>query len=190
MTAKRETRKAHRRGYQDVVCICQTCDKEFEGRRDAKFCSPKCRQQAYRDSKFAAKHELSENYVKHMTPEQKSATSRASEQEQAFCEHCHRPYWTDATHTNRIYCSPTCKQAAYRERHRYEKPISPRDLIIEGRKVVVKHHGHAQWAAQILRFQLNPHTGKYAWEPVAMTYHRQRPALMRQVRDLIAQKKA
>jgi hypothetical protein len=30
---------------------CKTCDRQFEGRADASFCSPACRQRGYRDRK-------------------------------------------------------------------------------------------------------------------------------------------
>lgn len=33
----------------DSFSVCETCSEQFTGRKDARYCSPACRQKAYRD---------------------------------------------------------------------------------------------------------------------------------------------
>ena len=43
---------AYRRGeYAKQSSTCKVCGKEFQGRKDAKFCSGKCRVKAFSDRK-------------------------------------------------------------------------------------------------------------------------------------------
>lgn len=97
---------------------CEFCEKFFKpARRDARFCSDACKQKAYRrraDPEVGTIHREKQRQTniaitKHMTTKTLN------------CEYCGRSLEVSVSHTNLLYCSNACKQAAYRQRQSVKK---------------------------------------------------------------------
>lgn len=81
------------------VCQCADCNNVFETSGARRFCSSKCRQQAYR------------NRNRLVSPSDKFIKKN--------CRNCGKIYWTHIK--SREYCSERCKQQHYRERKKMAK---------------------------------------------------------------------
>jgi len=68
--------------------ICLQCDCEFTATQNAKYCSAKCRQKAYR--------------------------KRHSQTTIRSCSNCLKDFYP--SHASQVYCSSACNNAAYRRR--------------------------------------------------------------------------
>lgn len=86
-----------------ISVLCSNCGVEFEARRcSAKYCSPACRQQSYRE----AHGQVSRN--KTSTP--------ARREDRLTCPHCGKGYWQSLKGRKRSFCSDSCRVSANRRK--------------------------------------------------------------------------
>lgn len=92
---------------------CEMCGRGYRAARsDARFCSNACKQRAYRrraDPDVGTIHREKQRQTNIAITKQVTAKT-------VICETCGRPIHTSVLHTNLMYCSPACKQKAYRQR--------------------------------------------------------------------------
>jgi len=87
---------------------CGHCGKALEGR--GKYCGAACKQAAFRRRHGAFAVSPSERAVK-------AGATRAAKTYTLVCEHCGQNCTVNGNQARGArYCSPACKQAAYRER--------------------------------------------------------------------------
>lgn len=110
-------RRRRRVNFARYTPICKFCGARFGASRfSARFCSARCRQADYR-----------RRTKKASTPEsraeaaQKGIETKRSQSIKASCAVCESDFWIDGTQTAAIYCSPACRQKAYRERKKAER---------------------------------------------------------------------
>ena len=90
-----------KRHYTPRARTCPICSERFTpARKSARFCSPACKQKAYR--RRAARRKP-------------PAPPAAPALEASTCAHCQRGYFADRAHPS-LYCSTRCKNASWRMR--------------------------------------------------------------------------
>lgn len=139
-----------KRSYQNVWNVCHVCNTKFEGRKDARFCSAKCKQQNHRNELFATHHDLPLRSVEHMDQQEKAYFARGTKKEEFLCAHCGTPCAKDGNRTNAIYCSDKCKQAAYRERKAQTSPQAE-ESIENGTRFVTTAKNANTWMVTVYR---------------------------------------
>jgi len=92
---------------------CEMCEHYFRPtRRDARFCSQACKQKAYRrraDPEMGTVHREKQRQTN-------IAITKQTKIKTIVCDTCGREFVRTILHTNQIYCTPACKQKAYRQR--------------------------------------------------------------------------
>jgi predicted nucleic acid-binding Zn ribbon protein len=89
--------------------ICYECRRYFDGRKDARFCSDRCRLKRWR--------------ALGMGPRKIDVWTALGEQSARKCEHCGELLWRPGMHwprANKRYCSDRCRIAAHRRKGKPE----------------------------------------------------------------------
>lgn len=90
--------------FDMISKVCSNCECLFEARRSsAKFCSPACRQQSYRERN--GQQFRNKKTVETSTPEQRLT-----------CPHCGKGYWQSISGRKRLFCSDSCRVSANRRK--------------------------------------------------------------------------
>ena len=96
-----------------TICICEFCQRAFHAARmDARFCSDRCKQKAYRrrkDWEIGSIHREKQRQTN-------IAITKQTTTKMVVCEFCGQHFFTTILHTNKTYCNDACKQKAYRQR--------------------------------------------------------------------------
>jgi hypothetical protein len=94
-------------------CANRMCEEAFTcTNKRQKYCSSACRQAAYE-----ARIDPEVKYWRRKQARaQKIVESRRGNFQHIVCVHCQQPFKRSNNEALRIYCSPACRQAAYRER--------------------------------------------------------------------------
>jgi predicted nucleic acid-binding Zn ribbon protein len=94
-----------------VSKVCYQCRRFYEGRKDAKFCSDRCRLKHWR--------------TLGMGPSKMDVWTAMAEHSYRVCEYCGVKLWRPGFHwprANKRYCSERCRVAAHRSRQRAREP--------------------------------------------------------------------
>jgi len=106
---------------------CMVCGKsyEFNKQKTNCYCSPACKQEAYRQRKgIIPTQATKEQHYR------KVIETKRTQEVNIYCAVCNRHIIVDQTRTNTIYCSPACKQSAYRQRTKEKNAVTAKILAM------------------------------------------------------------
>jgi hypothetical protein len=96
-----------------MLRYCFKCGSPFHPTREtAKYCSAKCRQEAYRERHYQPKP-CSERLIKQYQ-------TKGSHLTNLTCCECNKTFLANGREMMKMYCSNACKQRAYRGRKAYK----------------------------------------------------------------------
>lgn len=129
MTMSAATVKTGRRVYKKRCAVCRS--PFTASRSNAMYCCQACRQKAARRAKGASPKTAARRRLK---------TKRATPLGK-ICAHCGKPFKTTAAASKRLYCRPSCRQAAFRQRKQEAISLLCVVATVEGysAEVVRKH---------------------------------------------------
>jgi endogenous inhibitor of DNA gyrase (YacG/DUF329 family) len=98
---------------------CEFCGRYFKTDLDhARYCSDNCRQAGYRRRVNPASGSPASIAARN----QRGALTRMATSVQFECQQCGKLSYRTAAEGNRRYCSDACKQKAWRERRKADRP--------------------------------------------------------------------